>query len=538
MFISYIAMYLPVLSVALAASASDSMEAVTVFQDRGEVWMAGDFIHLSVRLDLEAFHVHCAALNKVEMDMKDAYRMQGRSTFRETTKEDLRDSCRTVEQWPRTDVSGDRPKRQLGLVLGTMFGVTALYELVHLVEGGDDDDRIQAVDNRLSKLTFDMQELTDALEQIVRNDKTMTRLFEYRLLAMEFARKVDRITRGITALDHQQLTTDLVGIDHLTGIWPKLQQTARRWNGALPVDFASQLFELPASYVVVQGNLHIFLHVAIVQRKMRLYKWNNLPLVLHGEEQQVTAAIEMKNEFIAVDTRGSNDHLLLDEDDWSECLRVGQRRLCQGGRIYLTRMADSCIGALFTNDQRAVEKQCQVVQFHGDWRAAATGDNTLAIYSRAEMPVQTKCTGGTTTTVVKGLMKVPMKSGCDVVSSKFTVPARSNVTFDFSVTHEPSWRPQVLWGNRSVDDMAGTLGRIKAVKGDLQAALREEAEKDGRQHREMVVAAVMAVSAMVLMMTMGFLAWRCSVLKRRRPVASGDVEQQTEKPKNSDESGD
>jgi len=510
-------------SVALIMT-QDSMDAVTVFQDHGEVWMSSDMIHLALTVDVDPFHTHCQMLKDNEEKMDAAFRLEGRSTFRETTRNELEDSCQTVMQWPRANGHLGRQKRQLGLLLGTVFGATAIYELVHLAQG-QGDARIHKVETKLTRMAFDMAEMGDALIETVQNEENLMRLTEFRFLAMEFGRKVDKLTRGITALDRQQLTTDLVGVDQLEKIWPVLLQTASALRGELPVDFARQLYELPASYVLVDGEIHVFLHVSVVQRKMRLFKWQSMPLIMHGEEQTVTAMIRLPEEFLAIDMRGSNDHLLLNQEDWSECLRVGQRRLCRGTRIYATKLEDSCIGALYANNQAAVERQCQVEPFLGGWRAAMTDNNSLAVFSRGEMPLQMKCRNGTTVSkTIKGLVRLQMEAGCDVVSSSFVTPSRMTTTVDFSVTHRPSWKPQALWGNNSVDAVAVALDKMGKASGDLHGIIREAEEDDGRQRREIALATCVAVGVMIVVAIMAFLGWRF-IRVRGRP-AQIDVEQE------------
>lgn len=492
-----------------------TMKTMTIFNERGEIWTTKGQILLVFDVDLKAYHEHCEQLGQAHEDAVGMYRAKGRMTWRQTTAREGQRACRAVAGWPTTTTTTTtrtRDKRQVGAVLGTMFGVAAVSEVIRLHQAAT---TTMVNKGKIRQNTEDMLVLNMALEELSRATDSTEKLLELRLTTMEFAMQVEAIARGLNALNRQHLTTDLVATELLEEVWPKLLWQAKKEKGELPVHFPWQLYELPASFLTTEDGIRVTLHVPVVDRRLQLKEWMDFPVAIEEEDKHhvLAARVVTKEVFLGVDGESST-HIVLSEDEWGDCWLVGQQRVCTRPITYRTDLADTCVGALFVNDGEAVRARCRLVADDRPWALEAIGGGRFAAFAKRRLPIQIKCANGSITTkAVHGVEVIEGAPGCTVTSDRFAARTSDAATLFAGTVHRPTWEEAGhAW---SAEQTRRVRAEIKKTRGRAKRIALPVAETESPLFWAAMGAVVGAATVIGAAMAM---RWCALVTRKRRRI--------------------
>ena len=149
--------------------------------------------------------------------------------------------------------------------------------------------------------------------------------------------------------------------DVLESIKNKIEETAKAKDLISFVKQTTDLFQIPLSYVYQPGNetVSLILHVPLVKPEYLLQLNQYLPFPLSHDlspNHSVTPAVG-QNDILAYS--GYETYKIVSQSDLAACHKMGETYFCKGRNDLRTDIQETCMGALFLQQPKGVQKHCK-----------------------------------------------------------------------------------------------------------------------------------------------------------------------------------
>ena len=266
---------------------------------------------------------------------------------------------------------GSEKKRFLNLIFGiagTAFGISNTIQISKLNEqmaklNTRTDmlvDIAQLHENHLHSLDMQVNNSAKALTDFVTYSPAVASQAITSML-MQINEIQTRIEDGLDQAQVHRLSHKLFTNDVLETIKANIDVTAEK-NGYLSfVKHTTDLFQIPLSYVYQPGNetVSLILHVPFVKHENLLQMHQYLPFPLSHDlspNHSVTPAVG-QNDILAYS--GYETYKIVSQSDLAACHKMGDIYFCKGRNDLRTDIQDTCLGALFLQQPKGIQKQCK-----------------------------------------------------------------------------------------------------------------------------------------------------------------------------------
>jgi hypothetical protein len=216
-------------------------------------------------------------------------------------------------------------------------------------------------------------------------------------------------------------------------------------------------------------------------------------------------------------TSSHNDRLVeVSEDELSRmCTWINEARVCDNLGAMAARPSDTCLGALFTGQMKAVTTHCNTAVSTRDWAVEKEAEGSYLVYLKSATLVRTTCTNGSVSSMTfKGYRRLPADAGCNLMSSDFSIGHSGASELRTSVALQLDWNiPELLEGQSvsAILDVRQELMAMSVRPEESVAALLDQAvawspEEDGL--KEHLLSAASLLSLVVLSVIILFLCYR------------------------------
>ena len=266
---------------------------------------------------------------------------------------------------------GSEKKRFLNLIFGitaTAFGIGNTIQISKLnaqmakINTRQDMlvDISQLHENHLYALDIKMNQSTTVMTEFVKyNPAVASQSITGMLMHVQDVQT--RIEDGLDQAQVHRLSHKLFPNDVLETIKSNIDEVAQK-NGFLSfVEHVTDLFQIPLSYVYQPGNetVSLILHVPFVKHENLLQMHQYLPFPLSHDlspNHSVTPAVG-QNDILAYS--GYETYKIVSQSDLAACHKMGEIYFCKGRNDLRTDIQETCLGALFLQQPKGIQKQCK-----------------------------------------------------------------------------------------------------------------------------------------------------------------------------------
>jgi hypothetical protein len=430
-----------------------------LFQERGDVYVAYDVIHLVIPIDLGPLEQQCHYFRTTIQAALPIYKeIPQLENMWFSAAHLIKQSCDL--QPIHTQVLQPMVKRQamlgLGAVVGTIFGIYSLVRIqelgrrVHSLEQSHVDDlhilrnhetRMHLVERDVKVINASLDSLGRTLERqssLVGKMLWMTTLTEqFGLLQLHLRAASD----GFAALLSQRFPVSWVLPKELPSIYRAVEKRAQRMGGVLPLQQDVDLYHLPASFLVKDQTVQVFIHVPVVHERMKLYKYLDTPVKRNGTGYAIVRSERFDHLIVAERNRVHKEVDLTTLD--RACVKMGQTLLCEHLGNLAKQMTQSCLGSLFIN--RDVQTHCVVRDLKDPWLTAQLDHDLFQIFVRDKTTLFTECVNGSrTTSELIGIQVIRIPRWCWAYTNEFELRSSSSSTMSVTISNRVVWNHQAL----------------------------------------------------------------------------------------------
>lgn len=376
----------------------------------------------------------------------------------------------------------DRQRRNPGIVVaGLIGGAFLLAHVVSLLFGGaaPSFELVAATHASANSAAINanaLQQLTSTVSDVYHYDHFMTTLNGIRDNADALSTLAYRFQTGIFDLHRGHISPMFITAPELARALTALDAKANKHRMHAAVNTVADALLLPAFGVTQPGQLTVILPVPVVSDKMYLHRFAGTPLITRSEGKHTRNLVSPQphHTAIAIAARSSN-HVLLNAPDLDACFQVKRTYMCPDMPIRHMR-TESCLGALFTANSKAIQKQCTFAPHPEDWHVARIATGKYVLSSLRDTSATTACPGGESysTHVPWGVYILEVPPGCTTQTPHFSITTALDTFAQVKIHKQLSWDMDVpLSWNYSSPDFR-TIANHAAAAADQAHRAQEE----------------------------------------------------------------
>ena len=362
-----------------------------------------------------------------------------------------------------------RTKRQilagLGLfsgVIGTFLGLYNQHEISNiqkqLLQFSDQQtlltNIVQKHNHLLNELTRDMVHLTNIVRTLITyNPALVYAKLEQNVRFLE--ERVLQLMNVLQQLQHHRLSVDLLDQHQLQVLLSAVSNTASSRNlqpiPTKPTDY----FQLDASYLRVDDDILILLHVPCVANNhmLTIYRYvpfpypvsstplnasdphppiySSLDVLSRGPHKHSALFFRPETELIAIGRTSANGqarYQLLSQAILAGCIQQNHIFLCDRHQLLRKDLPGSCLGALFIQHQQGVVENCGIEYRPLRETVYQLSTNDHLVFSPTPFSSQIQCTNGSHyPQQLVGITKIHVPDFCSLDLINHTIVSDGNI---------------------------------------------------------------------------------------------------------------
>ena len=408
-------------------SSLDTSIAHVPFDHVGQLYTVDHLVILQPVIDLSVLWDRCGDITRETNVLMQTAPVTA-SWLRPSATE-LHRHCVASSTWLGTHTELHRHKRQL-FALAAVGGVLGGLGLSSLFHSGDThtiqyhQHEIEALSRSMkssSKLILDightLQNLSDTdhhihTSMIISDELTM------------ISSRLHAVLNGLVSLAQGNLTPALVSPDSINDMWTNISIIASQKHLEPPFPSHLNLYELPVTFSLFQGQVTINIAVPLSSGTYKLYKFIPFPILMHKDGHFLPVLPSPAETHIAVDHAGAN-HFPLSRDSISPCIIIGNNHFCSH---LLSLSTPTCIHQLFFGKMQHLSSFCPLMHYPYKIATHLVSTNSLLVSLHlASHSYQLDCPNGTlvSKTLHPGHQLIPLSRECSIASDLFKIPAFS-----------------------------------------------------------------------------------------------------------------
>ncbi len=361
-----------------------------------------------------------------------------------------------------------RHRRQLAAIAGVGIGILALYDVESLKSTvGEMQSRqnvlvrnLESVTNETIVLANNFIKLRGAIAMMKDMDLNISHLLKIEIAIQQVNFVAEKYFSGLSSLMDGKLGIDLIKSDTAHDEFGQLKKEVFAKGYETVFQDYTQIYQLPASYLVVNGVISVVIDVPIVPiedfGKFSLFRHDPLPFLLGDKlvkvqgESDLLAVSAHKNEFVEVS--GSSLH---------SCLHVGSSFLCHFLGVTITEEYPCCLCSIFSAKVAEVYRTCNLAFLSERFRLERVNSTSFVSFTNKTVSGVVTCGKDQSQIVFSGYELKTLSPGC-VVSLK-------------GVTFVSAYSPKIEVQQVVSEFIMNTTfsGSISSINKSLTAALSD-----------------------------------------------------------------
>ena len=344
-------------------------------------------------------------------------------------------------------------------VLGTFLGVYSAVEISNLknrlaqmdgvlknliIMGTKHEEKFVAITSELERMVQEASNMQVSIYDLQQHVPLRFYAKVHEEVEM-VGEKVRSIVNAVQQLQHRRLSIDLIDHVDMKRMYEEVKQLAEKSHHALLSKHFSDFYQLEVTYLRKELDITILLHVPCVNldTTLTLYRYIPFPIPLPAEtswdsddlyEVFFPGKISSRNpagpkfnysrtmealyvipeaEIIAIGH--THAYKLISDSELSRCEQHRSMVLCDKHQVLRTRLADSCLGSLYSRNIVGVREHCKFEKRAIRETVYQLSPTQHLVYSPSEITSQINCADGRKAPVHLGkstLLTVPVD--CEV----------------------------------------------------------------------------------------------------------------------------
>ena len=350
------------------------------------------YANMGVQIDIDPFYQYIASLKEALEDVRYS-RMNG---YGKATFSRLLSTVQEIES--RLDEYGvffrshphavSRHRRQLAAFAGVGVGILALYDVESLKDTvGEMESRQNSLVRQVVGLSNDtlilaknFKKLKGAIDMMKSMELRIAHLLKIESAIQQVSVFADKYFSGLSSLMDGKISIDLIKGAVAKEEFLHLKSAAFSAGFETVFSDFSQIYQLPASYLVKDGRISVVVDVPIVPtddyKKFSLYKYDSIPFML--EEQLVKVSGD--SNLIAVSVH-KDEFVEISRDALHGCLHIGSTFLCHFLGVKITESYPCCLCDIFSANLNSVLRNCDLIFLSERFRMERVNATAFVFFS-------------------------------------------------------------------------------------------------------------------------------------------------------------
>ena len=348
-------------------------------------------------------------------------------------------------------VSGRNPRflNPMGLALGAFGTFMGLFNHLQIKNLREEVAQkhgllLEVVTNQQKQLTQINQTMDVVIEYITSAGFYDVTIFlaELNEIENEIRRRINWAAHAIQAAQNHRMAIDLITDEKLKLLYFRLKLHSKDMGLELLTSQASDLYQLETSYFFDGNNMHLLLHVPLVNKAniLRLLRLHPFPLYLN---QNFTMTPDVSAADILAIAPGFDRYsTILSAVDLFGCHSVNKVFLCDRHGVLSKELNNTCLGALYLQDFTIAKEICDFKINPTQEVVQQLLNNWFLIFSPTMRTGFIQCINGTQreTYLQPGINKIHLSPGCNAALAEHQLHADGAITITTDITHfEWSW---------------------------------------------------------------------------------------------------
>ena len=372
---------------------------------------------------------------------------------------------------PQTPI---RSARQLGFIFGLVGTAFATANAIRISQIENQNQQNQKEFHTLTHIAEIQENHLNHLDlKLMANEQMTLEALRYNPALIASAAnslvfQTTDVARIVSATVQQaqmnRLSTDLLQGRTINKMFQFLNTAAQQKGLQLLIKKPVDLFQTELSYFYHPEDkiLNLFLHVPMVHPKNLLQFFQLVPFPIANSIKNNTSMMpNVKEDLIAVGAE--HQFQLVSQTDLQACQLFGTSYLCSGRHTTRTDLEETCLGAYYLENWKAVNQLCQFDFIPAKEHVFKMSSNKWIISSPTPFSTTIQCNKVFSTINLKALSIVTVPAGCTMHLKTHKIHPGSSISDTvMEVKHfQWKWDPSQMFPNFNTKAFNNTMNSLK-----------------------------------------------------------------------------
>ena len=372
---------------------------------------------------------------------------------------------------PQTPI---RSARQLGFIFGLVGTAFATANAIRISQIENQNQQNQKEFHTLTHIAEIQENHLNHLDlKLMANEQMTLEALRYNPALIASAAnslvfQTTDVARIVSATVQQaqmnRLSTDLLQGSTINKMFQFLNTAAQQKGLQLLIKKPVDLFQTELSYFYHPKDkiLNLFLHVPMVHPKNLLQFFQLVPFPIANSIKNNTSMMpNVKEDLIAVGAE--HQFQLVSQTDLQACQLFGTSYLCSGRHTTRTDLEETCLGAYYLENWKAVNRLCQFDFIPAKEHVFKMSSNKWIISSPTPFSTTIQCNKVFSTINLKALSIVTVPAGCTMHLKTHKIHPGSSISDTvMEVKHfQWKWDPSTMFPNFNTKAFNNTMNSLK-----------------------------------------------------------------------------
>jgi hypothetical protein len=227
--------------------------------------------------------------------------------------------------------------------------------------------------------------------------------------------------------------------------------------------------------------------------------------------------IDVKHSFLALNNDGF--HTTLDKAVIGQCTKYSNLYFCNEPLILQTRLSNTCLGSIYTQNYTNLELKCPVIFFEAEELIEYFSPNTFMMYTRYPQTIKIKCQDSQQHVAVDSKKLLQIGRGCKVSTTHHVFQTGFDVAVDDNIQRWPTiWNISNTLFHVDATTLHDIIKRLNLIdsKPTPIRDLKKMIWMDTHYKVNLGISVVISIISVLLMSIIVFLLYRyCKITKNQ-----------------------
>ena len=345
------------------------------------------------------------------------------------------------------DSNDKRQKRFIGLLvaLGSLsVGLFNQAEILHLQSSVSNImdqqnhmiDILQEHEIAIHNVQHDISKIRDGFLVLINEaeeNHAMVKIHDAEIrIVMAIAslrRSILCIENGIEKLLTHRIPLCFLSTTHTKKALDRLSVKAKQNNLLLISPHTASFLQYETSFLLVKGQIQIFVHVPLVDpsRRLDLLKFSNAPIPI---SPTLSFALAPVQEYLAINREGL--HATLSQADITTSKQYGEYFFSESAIPLRKHINQTCLGSIYSQNFQNLKMACPAVFIQTTETFTLVAPNEYVFTTRNPQTIQITCKGKTSHTAVQTEYHLKLSHPCEIATGEHVI----RTGYDLSINEE------------------------------------------------------------------------------------------------------